>query len=853
MSNRAIPNQTPLRMPACSSSYAAALTVLACLGGTSSAAIANQAVTPPTASRPVDSAATSTSLQQDIADHYELVIGDNTAQARRLGATKLLELGTTDAVARLADVLRTNSPARLPARTAVCEAIAGRENPPSVLLDALIACLGDKSPGMAEALSRALRRFDTALAVERLRPLASDSEAALERRLAAIAALGESGDDIRAVAALATLLDGTSPTIQAAALIAFSTATGIKHDSASAALSWWSRHSTLTGTQWLWRVNEVRREQVRRLQTVRADLNRRVVQLSREAYLSTSEGNRAERLLSFLRDDLPAVRSLGLGLINDLITDRKDIDGDAKSRIVELLSDADPQVRQQAATIAGELRLAGALNRLLDALAVESVPDVRMAQVAALGRLDDPAAVPALIARLTDDALVVVGEAALALGNLARKRPDAVSAPDAIVTAMLERYGRLRPIDEDVREKFIQAMARIGEETFRLEFRRATAPSESLRIRRAAISALAAFGDVASADDARGLLKSQEMEIRQAAVDTLGKCGRRLEDLAALTPHLYARSEADAAVREQAWRAYLAISERIPASDVFRMATEFGRTGDKADQQRSVDLLRSIRVVEARFESLPAVQRFELLSQLADGLAILGDHVGAATSLEQAAALRESTDAAGAISLLARALSARLAALEDGAAIEKSMQLSRRVGGAATQALAAFAEVVLKEAGKRADQAADAQAFSAIISLLDSAAALLKEAGREANAAAIRSRAMTRRGQIIQELLADYLLDGEGEARIIAFGPEPVVPPLASLLEPRGAGSTDRPVLRVPTAQGEQRLVHLARKLVPAWQGLDAATDEAQRAAALNELRSLAHQSEDGRAPADRM
>lgn len=824
-----------------------------CAGVSNFAAMANQAISQPATSRPTEAASTSPSLQQDIADHYELVIGDNTAQARRLGATKLLELGTAEAVARLVDVLRTNSPARLPARMAVCEAMAGRENPPPILLDALIACLGDKSPGMAEALSRALRRFDTALAVERLRPLASDSEAALERRLAAIAALGEAGDDIRAVAALATLMEGTSPTIQAAALNAFSAATGVRHESASAAMTWWSRHSTLTGTQWLWRVNEARREQVRRLQTIRGDLNRRVVQLSREAYLATSEGDRAEKLLSFLGDDLPPVRSLGLELINDLITDRKDIDGDAKTRVVELLGDTDAVVRQKAATIAGELRLAGALNRLLDALAAEAVPDVRIAQVAALGRLDDPAAVPALISRLTDDALVVVGEAAQALGNLARKRPDAGPAPEAIVTAMLERYGRLRPIDEDVREKFIQAMARVGEETFRLEFRRATAPTESLRIRRAAISALAAFGDVASADDARGLLKSQEMEIRQAAVETLGKCGRRLEDLAALTPHLYARSEADAAVREQAWRAYLAISERIPAPEVFRLATEFGRTGDKTDHQRSVDLLRSIRVVEARFESLPSSQRFDVLSQLADGLAVLGDHVGAATSLEQAAALRETTDPSEAVALLARGLSARLVALEDGAAIEKSMQLSRRMEDVATQALAAFADVVLKEAGKRADQAADAQGFGAVVSLLDSAATLLKDAERETNASAIRKRAMTRRGEIIQELLADYLLDGEGEARIIAFGPEPVIPPLASLLEPREAGSTDRPALRAPTARSELRLVNLARKLVPAWQGLDAAANDADRAAALNELRSLASQLEAGKAPPERM
>lgn len=829
--------------------------LLVCAGWMVSSAYANQAASQPSTSRPSDGAASPSlpSLQQDITDHYELIIGDNTAQARRLGATKLLELGSPDAVARLVDVLRTNSPTRLPSRMAVCEAIAGRENPPVVLLDALIACLGDKSPGMSEALTRALRRFDTALSVERLRPLASDADVALERRLAAIAALGEAGDDIRAVAALATLLEGTSPTIQAAALNAFSAATGVKHDSSATALTWWGRHSTLTGTQWLWRVNEARREQVRQLQTVRADLNRRVVQLSREVYLMTVEGERAERLLSFLRDDLPAVRSLGLDLINDLITDRKDINADAKSRVVELLGDADAPVRLKAATIAGELRLAGALNRLLDALIAETVPDVRVAQVAALGRLDDPAASPALIARLNDDALVVVGEAALALGNLARKRADAGPPVDAIVTALLDRYSRLRPVEEDVREKFIQAMARIGDETFRVEFRRAMASSESLRIRRAAISGLAAFGDVASADDARGLLKAQEMEIRQAAVETLGKCGRRLEDLAALTSHLYTRSESDAGVREQAWRAYLAISERIPAQDVLRLAEEFDRTGDKVDQQRCVDLLRSIRVVEARFESLPAPQRFELLFQLAEGLAQLGDHAGAATSLEQAAALRVLTDPADAVALLARALSARLTAMEDGTAIEKSLQLARRIEGGATKATAAFTKVVLNEAQKRADQATDAQGFNAAMSLLDAAASMLNDAGMAPQAAAIRLHAITRRAGIIRDLLADYLLDGESEARIIGFGPEPVIPPLVSLLEPRTPGSADRPDLRAPTASGEQRLITLARKLVPQWKGLDASADNEQRAAALSELRMLARQTGRGAAPAERM
>ena len=95
--------------------------------------------------------------------------------------------------------------------------------------------------------------------------------------------------------------------------------------------------------------------------------------------------------------------------------------------------------------------------------------------------------------------------------------------------------------------------------------------------------------------DIRDLLKSSEPEIRLAAIDALGACGRRETDLQALEAHLFPRSEADLAVRQKTWDAFLAIAQRLPVRDRVRVSDGFDRANDDVSQRLRLELLKASR------------------------------------------------------------------------------------------------------------------------------------------------------------------------------------------------------------------------------------------------------------------
>ncbi|WP_151448545.1 HEAT repeat domain-containing protein [Lacisediminimonas profundi] len=122
-------------------------------------------------------------------------------------------------------------------------------------------------------------------------------------------------------------------------------------------------------------------------------------------------------------DPDPEVRRAAVGAIG-LATDASD--ANVLASLLQALQDPAWQVREEAATTLGKLKLAGSLNALLDALE-DSYWQVRQRVTRALGRLGDARAVPAI----TGSALVhgsanLRKEAAIALGEIAD--PSAVPA-----------------------------------------------------------------------------------------------------------------------------------------------------------------------------------------------------------------------------------------------------------------------------------------------------------------------------------------------------------------------------------------------------------------------------------------
>lgn len=781
----------------------------------------------PTTSAAAEPAATTQRMDENIL----LIRGNNTPEARKLGATRLLEIGGDEAVARLMSVL-AGDPPDLAAQLAVCGAIADFERPPAALVEALLAMLGDTRPGVIEAVTRAIRRFDSTVVVGRLRPIAEDAAYARPRRMAAIRALGVLSDDIQAIGVLAGLLEDTDRAIRHAALAAFNEATGAGMSDPEAALNWWRRASSLTQEKFLKALIESRAQQVQRIRNDRSELTRRLVVASREAYLNTAEPNRPRFLQSLLADDVAALRLLGLDLVNDMITDRREINPETKARIVELTTDPDSKVCLRAARIVGDLRLSNAVTKLMEASSRELDDDVRAAQVSALGRLDDLSALPALIERLNDDAPAVVGEAAISVGTLLRRGQQLPPDSDQMISRIRDRYARLGPPDNDLREKFLTAMAAIGAREFRSIFEREMTEGRTPRIRRAAIAGLAGYEDAAAAGLIRPLTFSPDAEIRLAAIDALGKCGSTEDDLATLQGHLHVDREPDAAIRQHAWDSYLSVAQRLPAETRIRISDQFDRPDDKTAQRRRIELLRALRTDAARFEELPREDRIDVFERIADAQLELGEYTAASASLEQAMGLVADMQSNQYAHLANGSIAALLKGREDAAALKRVGEFfdGQQVNGELTDPLP-IAETIRREVAARIAAAKDATGFAEARNLLEMSSDFARKAGEPfANdLAAMREELAAKRNADVSRLLDAIATDPEAESKLFQLGRQAVLPQVYLRLT-RQTDATASPEV-------EARLLRLAKRLAPNWQGYEPNGNEEQRRGAMESLR----------------
>lgn len=868
------------------------------------------------------------SVSEELDELVGLIAGNNTPEARELGARSLLRRGSQIAARRLADILTGSSD--LAAKQAVCRSIAAfgvskrlrarssepntgasttpadAKLPADILVWPLLGLLGDHGRELDEAIVLALRRFDDSIVIPRLEALAggakgggthaasSDSRdgqsgESLVKQEAAIRALGFMGDELQAVGVLVSLLGGGSGTgehgptefatgirIRTAVLDAMAQATGVQHRNTASALAWWETHRSMAPLQWLQDVNARRIDQINHLRVEKELLTQRLVGAYRDAYLKTAEAQRPKRLLAFLSDESNAVRGLGLDLINAMITDRKDVGPEIKARLEEMINEGDSQVRREVAVMVGDLRLAGAVVRLVEALATEEDYDVRAVQVAALGRLDDDAAIRVVIARLDDEAPEVVKEAALALGTLARKGHADPEVVETVVVALLKRFSQIpetRRADPavagddqatvtsrggstadpvDLRERFIEAMGHIGDERFRAVFRSELDARHSIRTRRAAISGMGSFADAAAAEELRKYVSAAEPEIRLAAAQALGRCGHQQEDLDALLGHLDGSQESSATVRDRAWDGYQAVVQRLSPRSQLGAAARFSNPGDLPAQRRRLSLLRALEADEQRYAALSTGERSSLLEAVVDAQFELGQYEAVAKYLENALGSGQqvgttSAPVAGRRFLAVRLVAALLKAGRDKDAVARLREYAGRTvvndsgDPGTTTALTLDGPgldeatlVFLSEAKGRLAAAGDAVQFSALFELVKLASPVISAITPPVaqQLAGVKSEAMAQREAVVSRLLNAALASSEAEPQLLAFGSEIVLPEVLSRLEEHSSTADS-------AADIEMRLVALARKLVPAWPGYTSDTSPLEREAALAALRRL--------------
>ena len=775
---------------------------------------------------------------QQLDEDLRLITGNNEPDVRLIGAKRVLALGTDEAAQRLISVLQANPP-DLAAQIAICEALAGAGPKMPQLVEPLIGLLGDQRVGLGDAVAQALRGFENGGVVDRLQAIAADVAGnSIEKREAAVRVLGEMGENMHAVAALVRLAsDGTSA-IRQAALISLEQATGVAFPDAASALSWWEARKSTPAQEWSRAINEHHVEQIRISRERSRLLARRLVAACREAYVRAPSADRPKKLLTFLGDDLPEIRALGLELTNALITDRKEISQEIKTRLVEMVADPDPGLRQKVAAMVGDLRLPEAEPKLLEVLARELDYRARAAEVDAIGRLDGVSALPALLTCLADDAAPVVGSAAMALAAVSRRMPEDTQATVSIATALLARYKLVPPADVDLREKLLEAMARLGAESFRPVFRALIVPDQPARIRRAAIIGLGTYGDAPAANEVRPFVTSTDPEIRLAAVQAMGPCGRTMEDLESLAGRLDSTSEADPAVRERAWESYLQVALRMPPAEWLSISDGLARPNDQLAQRRRVEMLKAITGSAQKLKQLPVQGQVGAFERMGDAQSELGDYQAAAASYEEAIALVQERSGAKFTSLAGRLLTALIRSHQDRVAVQRLAELCNGGKSGARSGVEPLVQVLQQEIRARGEAATDAAAFTDVLKLVDIAAEAAT--GIAADLAprleGERTEIIARRSAAVDRLLDAVAADPQAEAKLLAYGKELVLPKLLARLTawpasaPAAAGATDG---------AEEKLIRLAKQWVEQWPGYAPGCPRDERTKALNSLKEL--------------
>lgn len=599
--------------------------LLACLVFCGRAATAQ---TRPPASAPASDA--SRLLNQNLT----LLTGNNTLEARRIGARGLLSAGT-DGTRAVADVLRR--PDDPLAHLALCQELAVTADLAATLIEPVLDLLDSPREDVCAAAAAVIARYPRSDSVPRLaRQAASSAPADRNPRRAAIIALGRLGDSPDAIAALIRAFDQADADLTEDVLDAFERATGVHASTADEARRWWEQNGNKDIKVWLLERSN-RRENLFREQEARiGDLSRRLAELSRTDYLRRDEAEKSTCLLAMLSDAEPAIRQLGLELTNGLITDRRPVPADVAQRVRGMASDPQVDVRRAAVGIIGDLREAKDAALLCDIVNREPVARVRAAALRALGRIGDAAILPIIQAALKDANPEIVAEAVGAMGNICeRSNGNSAAARSVAAAALLARFESIHQNEISLLAAFIDTMGKMGDRRFDPLLMRYLQSGASPEVRQAALRAAAARNDSALSDQIVAALADESAAVRLSAASAMGRCGKSDGHLAALLQRFEGAAETDGAVRAAAWEAFQRVWQTRAIQDRVRWADRLAPPADASTASRRASLYSILERELAQAEAGSAQRRLAA-ERLADALLVLGQPEQALTLYQSA-------------------------------------------------------------------------------------------------------------------------------------------------------------------------------------------------------------------------
>ncbi len=589
---------------------------------------------------------------------------------RRRWAETLLSLGTAEAGSMVIELLGPSTGPEV--QRALCAVIADRaRRSPEELDHGLVAPLIDRLGAEAEDIramaAQALSDFSGSEVPAALGALAAQKDVPVPKRLAAVNALTPNTHRREVVAQLIRLLDADVPEVAERVMAAlepvFPQTFGRDVVQWRA---WWEAESHLSEDAWLsrqlrihrdrWRQAEDRLQMQREIERLlREALSSRIGGFQREIYRSLSPDDRPGKLAEWLGDPIAQVHGTALAIIKARIADEgKRPEGEVLAAVLALLEKGSPVIRRDVLEIAQNLSDPAVVEAILAQLQREEDTATRCAIFVALGKLDHPAAVPAMVHEIAEpqSKLACVREAAMALGNVAAHGSRS-SDQAATVEVLANRYATV-PLDQvSLRVALLTAMAGVADASFAETFYSAVESDDSTVLREA-IRGLRAIGDVSRLPRLRTLVAHSDPFVRVEAIETLGRFGREEADLERLLMRLRPADEPNERARDAAWRGFLAFAARRSIEEQVAMAQ---RLSDLPEIEAAYLLGLTESLATANGDT---TQRETVLDRLGGVLLDLDRHADAIEHLQALWDLRRSRDAGEAFPIGLRLLSAKL-------------------------------------------------------------------------------------------------------------------------------------------------------------------------------------------------
>lgn len=586
---------------------------------------------PASAQVPPPPASSDVPLNPQLEDFRQSIVEPSAEYGTRVTVgTLLVRVGTEEALRVATSLLDIVEPAEVP--RAVCEAIAraGSENPALVavpgsaeLVDRLAVLIGAEDPELRGKAAAALAVMPRALMITRLIKAASDTQAPESRRLAALEALSRHIHHRQVAGVMISLLDDPSAAVSGRALAALPPVVRSPAPTTRQAWKdWWKSKEEMTAEEWLQERVDFLSHRVGSLESQRSELQAaldrqgsalaaRIADLQSDVYFALPEKARDEKLITWLSETTPAVCGGAMQLVLRRIGESGGAPPDAiRTGVRRHLDHPSAEVRRRVLQIVGAIKDPQDAGLVIDRLDREANAAVRQAALGVLGQLKNPAAVPVLVAEISNAAApvesVLAGARALADVASGELALDAERLA-ACVQALKARSAALGGNGNGAAyAAIIEAMAAIAAPDFEAEFLAAVDRTDPA-VLKPALRGLMKVKSRGKLSQVRALTAAADAQVRQTACEVLGALGTEDADLEALLPRLRADVEAQAVVRDAAWAAIRTMLDARSGAEQLRW---IDRLADVPAQQSAylASLLAPPRAAQAEPEFLSAVR-----------------------------------------------------------------------------------------------------------------------------------------------------------------------------------------------------------------------------------------------------